>query len=129
MNKILKHALLVIGMIGFLSSCQYKFDIEPIIPPPDPGDKISFAEDVLPIWNTNDKCTSCHKAGATSPDLTPENAYNEVMGDYVDTEMPASSIIYIFPYPDNETHNWGTSYTTGEAAVVLQWIEQGALNN
>jgi len=129
MNKFFKHALLLIGLVGLFSSCQYKFNIEPIVPPIDPEDNISFSQHVIPIWNANDKCTSCHKTGSTTPDLTPENAYDEVMGGYVDTETPESSIIYAFPHPDTETHSWGTSYTTGEAATILQWIEQGALNN
>jgi hypothetical protein len=129
MNKLLKYALIVIGFVGFLSSCQYKFNIEPTVPPPDPEEKISFAADVVPIWNTNNKCTSCHKTGSTSPDLTPDNAYNEIMNGYVDTDAPESSVIYSAPNPDTDAHNWGTSYTSGEAAIILQWIEQGALNN
>ena len=129
MNKFLKYALLLIGLVGFFSSCQYKFNIEPTTVPPDPLDTIYFAQDVLPIWNSADKCTSCHKTGSTSPDLTPANAYSEVMNGYVDTANPESSVIYSAPHPDTEAHSWGTSYTNGEAAIVLQWIEQGAMNN
>lgn len=119
----------MIGAVLFITSCQYKFNIEPTTPPPDPEDTIYFSQDVLPVWNTNDKCTSCHKPGGPSPDLTPDNAYTEVMGGYVNTDTPESSVIYSAPHPDTDEHNWGTSYTHGEAAIVLQWIEQGALNN
>lgn len=112
-----------------VSSCQYKFTIEPVVPPPDPEEELSFIEDVIPIWNNNNKCTNCHKTGGTSPDLTPDNAYNEIISDYVDVDNPAESIIYAFPHPDTETHSWGTSYTSGEAAILLLWIEQGAKNN
>ncbi len=94
MNKFLTYTLLVIGMVGFFSSCQYKFNIEPIVPPPDPMDTIYFSQDVLPIWNNNDYCTSCHKAGATAPDLTSENAYSEVVPAYVNTDQADQSAIY-----------------------------------
>lgn len=121
--------LFVLGSLIFVTSCQYKFNIEPTTPPPDPEEKISFATDVVPIWNTNDKCTSCHKTGSTAPDLTSDNAYSEVMNGYVDIDNPESSVIYSAPNPDTDAHSWGTSYTSGEAAIILQWIEQGALNN
>jgi len=120
---------MIAGFTLFLASCQYKYTIEPVIPPPDPEEQLSFTENVIPIWNTNDKCTSCHNTGGTSPDLTPANAYNSIITDYIDVDNPEASIIYAFPHPDTDTHSWGTSYTSGEAAILLQWIEQGALNN
>lgn len=128
MNKLLKYTLLVIGLVGFFSSCQYKFNIEPIVPPPDPTDTIYFSQDVLPIWNINDNCTSCHKAGSTPPDLTTDNAYAAVVPDYVNSAQPDQSSIYTFTHPDTETHSW-KKYNSSEAAIILQWIEQGAINN
>lgn len=129
MRKLLIFLTVIIGLVLFLESCQYKSTIEPIIPPPDPTEPIYFATQVVPIWNTNDKCTKCHNTGGTAPDLTAANAYAAIIDSYVDVDNPASSIIYAFPHPDTDTHSWGTSYTLGEAAILLQWIEQGAVNN
>lgn len=128
MNKLLKYTLLVLGIIGFFSSCQYKFNVEPVVAPPNPMDTIYFSQDVAPIWNINDKCTSCHKTGSTAPDLTTDNAYAAVVPSYVNTDQANESSIYTFTHPDTETHSW-KKYTSSEAAIVLQWIEQGALNN
>jgi hypothetical protein len=110
------------------TSCQYKFNIEPTTPPPDPEETIYFSQDVLPIWNNNENCTSCHKSGGPSPDLTTENAYNEIMGGYVNTDTPENSSIYTATHPDTDSHDW-KKYSDSEAAIVLQWIEQGTLNN
>ena len=128
MNKLLKYTLLVFGLVGFFSSCQYKFNIEPIVPAPDPMDTIYFSQDVAPIWNTNDKCTSCHKAGETAPDLTTNNAYSAVVPDYINTDTPNESEIYTVTDPLSATHGW-KKYSSSEAAIILQWIEQGAQNN
>ena len=120
---------MITGFTLFLASCQYKFAIEPVIPAPEPTDVIYFSTQVVPIWTTDDKCTKCHYTGGTVPDLTPTNAYTAIINTYIDAGDPESSVIYAFPHPDTETHNWGESYTQGEAAIILQWIEQGALNN
>lgn len=119
---------MITGVTLFLASCQYKFNIEPVVAPPDPTDTIYFSQDVLPVWNDNNNCTSCHNTGGTAPDLSAANAYDEVMGGYVNTNTPEKSVIYTFTHPDSETHSW-KKYSSSEAAIVLQWIEQGALNN
>ena len=128
MNKLLKHALLMIGIIGFFSSCQYKFNIEPLIPPPNPLDTIYFSQDILPIWNTAENCISCHNTGGTAPDLTTANAFAAVVPDFVNTDTPNESKIYTVADPVTSTHSW-KKYTSSEAVTVLQWIEQGANNN
>lgn len=129
MRKTLLFLMMITGFVLFMASCQYKYTIEPIVPAPDPTDTIYFSSQVVPVWNTGDKCTKCHNTGGTAPDLTPDNAYNAIISTYVDVNNPEASIIYAFPHPDTDTHNWGESYTTSEAAIILQWIEQGALNN
>lgn len=127
MKKSLLYILIIAGVTLFLASCQYKFNIEPVAPPPDPTDTISFSLDVLPIFTTNDNCTRCHNTGGTAPDLTPNNAYNEIINGYVDVNTPSNSKIYTVPNPNSQGHS--NKYNTTEAAVVLQWIDQGALNN
>lgn len=130
MNKILLQAITVLTIIVFAASCQYKFIMEPEQkPPPDPEDTISFANDVVPIFNTDAYCTSCHTTGGTSPDLTPDNAYNSLIsGGYVNTDDPEESSIYKTPHPDTDSHTW-KKYKAGDPPIVLQWIEQGALDN
>ena len=122
-----KHPIFLILILFsvFASSCKYDFILpEVVVPVTD----VSFAEDVAPIFSNNDKCTSCHKPGGTSPDLTAANAYAQIMANYVNTASPAESVIYALPAPSTSTHNW-KKYTVGEAALILKWIEEGAENN
>lgn len=117
--------LVLILFSVFISSCKYDYILpEVVVPVSD----VSFSEDVAPIFSNGSKCTSCHKAGGTAPDLTAANAYAQISANYVNKTSPAESIIYAFPAPTTSTHNW-KKYTASEAALVLQWIEEGAENN
>lgn len=109
----------------FISSCKYD-SILPEVVVPVTG--VSFAKDVAPIFSTGDKCTSCHKAGATAPDLTSVNAFAQITASYINKTTPAESVIYAYPAPGTTTHT-RKKYTAGEAAVILQWITEGAKNN
>lgn len=130
MSKLIQNLIVVLAIIAFATSCQYKFIVEPVPPPPAPGDTTSFSLDVVPVWNNGNNCTSCHSTGGQKPDLTPDNAYNSIMSmGLVDTANPELSIIYVHPNANNTaSHNW-KKYTNTEAATVLQWIEEGAKNN
>lgn len=108
-----------------MSSCQYKFIVEPVIPPPDPTDTISFSQEIEPIW-TDQGCTGCHP-GTIQPDLTTGNAYSSITGmGLVNTAEPTDSKIYYYPMPDGSHY---AKYTTSQGALILLWIEQGALDN
>lgn len=126
MKKILLQATTVFVIIVFAASCQYKFIVEPVVPPPDPEDTISFSQQIVPIFS-DQGCTGCHNTGGTPPDLTPDNAYNSItsMG-LVDTDTPPESKIYYYPLPDGKHY---AKYTSSQAALILGWIEQGALDN
>ena len=122
-----KHPILLILIVFslFISSCKYDYILPEVVPPVVTG--VSFLKQVAPIFSTGDKCISCHKAGATSPDLTAANAFAQISG-LINTATPAESKLYSFPSPATSTHTW-KKYTEGEAAIVLQWITEGAKNN
>jgi len=126
MNKKIIYSIGIIAIIVFATSCQYKFIVEPVVPPPDPTDTISFSQQIVPIFSEQG-CTGCHNAGGQQPDLTPDNAYNSItsMG-LVNTGDPVASKIYYYPLPDGSHF---AKYTSAQAALILQWIEQGALDN
>ncbi len=126
MNKKLIYSIGIIAIIVFATSCQYKFIVEPVIPPPDPTDTISFSQQIVPIFSEQG-CTGCHNTGGQQPDLTADNAYNSIMSTgLVNTDDPVASKIYYYPLPDGSHY---AKYTSAQAALVLQWIEQDALNN
>lgn len=130
MKKPLVYLLIVTGIIVFLGSCEYDFiQPEPAPPPPDPTDTISFASEVVPIWDNNN-CTNCHQPGGVNQlDLTAANAYSSLtsLGLY-NTNDPESSRIYTFPNPTTGEHSFKYANET-EADIILQWITQGAMNN
>lgn len=131
--KILRIILMVFVITSLLSGCSYNFIVPeevPIIDPDDPdAPQVSFADDIIPIWNNNNNCTSCHKTGGQKPDLTPANAYASVNSTrYINSSTPEESKIYKYPHPDTSTHVT-KKYNAAQAALVLAWIQQGAKNN
>ena len=128
-NRILNLLLVSLAMTAMLASCEYEFIPVPQPPPPVYTDTISFAAGILPIFNTNNNCTSCHNTGGQQPDLTPNHAFSSIMDlGLVDLATPESSILYDFPRPGTSTHTW-KKYTQSQSEDILEWIRQGALNN
>ena len=126
MKKILTIAIILASFIMILNSCQYKFVVEPEIPPPNPEDTISFSQEIIPVFDIQG-CTSCHSTNGQQPDLTADNAYSSIIGmGLVATDDPPSSIIYQKPLHDGDHY---AKYTSAQSAIVLVWIEQGALDN
>lgn len=121
--------ILLAALIGLFSasmvSCEYEFiEVEEV----DINEPVSFSEDILPIFTSNDNCTACHKPGQTSPDLTPGAAYNSIVPNLINTTDPSTSKIYQYPNPSSATHGF-KKYTQVQAGKVLAWITQGAENN
>jgi hypothetical protein len=116
-------SLLLAAFVLLFSGCEYDYvepDNVPIVT------KVSFSGDVVPIFNSSCNFPGCHSAGAVSPDLTPDNAYQSLLtNDMVNTENPGSSELYT-------SMNNGSmkKYSTPDKTkIILAWIEQGALDN
>ncbi len=127
MPKLMVIVVLVM-LISLTNSCTYKF-VEPESIGLNPTDTVSFSTQIIPIFTSNNNCTTCHKPGATSPDLTAANAYNELNSkNLIDLNDAANSKIYYYCEPSSTSHSW-KKYSENEAAAVLLWITQGAHNN
>ena len=104
--------------LAFSTGCYYD---QVYVAPPE--HQISYAEEIQPLWDTKG-CMTCHDTGRTEPILTPAVSYNNIVPSKVDLANPPNSIIYTvlggFMKGD---------ITSEDEAVVLKWIEQGALNN
>lgn len=106
----------------FIGGCKYDFILSVEVPPVDNGGQpISFATQIVPIFA--EKCNSCHNAQA--PVLTADVAYSKLVPQYVNTATPASSKVYV--NASAGTHYAKVSAT--QAALILQWITEGAKNN
>ena len=131
--KTLKLLFALFVCTFLFSQCTYDFIIPeeiPVIDPDDPNaEVISFSNAIVPIFTTNNNCTSCHDTGGQIPDLTAANAYSALNSTrYINSDNPAESRIYTVPHPDQSGHSQ-KKYTAAQAALVLGWIQQGAKNN
>jgi hypothetical protein len=108
----------------FIGGCKYDFITPDYVPPVKAG--VSFSTQVAPIFSTGDKCTSCHNTGGQTPDLTPVNAYSQIVPDLVNTSSPENSVI--LTKPGSSSHSW-KDYTATERSIILTWVTEGAKNN
>ena len=110
------------------TSCYYdEMPPEAEIPIPD---VISYSNDIQPLWDQD--CVSCHKTGATAPDLTAANSYSALLTNnkYVISGNAAGSKLHKSLVGDGAAimptvGKWSDS----KIALVDKWINDGALNN
>jgi hypothetical protein len=113
----------------FLGGCYYDWIVPEEVPTIPDDVEVSFAQSILPIFNTGNNCTACHRSGGTSPDLTTANAYNQLnTSKYINLTTPEESAIYKVPNASAAKQHHKV-YTAQQAALVLAWIKQGAKNN
>jgi len=109
--------LLLLGMWA----CEY----ETIVPGEINIDgPVSFSEDIAPVLDQ--QCSGCH-SGATSPDLRLEKSWSELnTNNLVNTGSPADSKLV---NKIESGHGTSGNLTALEKAMILRWIEEGALDN
>ena len=130
MKKIFRISatILLVSLVALFASCEKDYYVPDTENVPDPTDTIFYSIDIQPIWDANCTGGPCH-GGIISPNLTPSKSYDALLNGnkkYVDQTTPETSIIYT-KITGGESME---KYTQpGDAETILQWIEQGALNN
>lgn len=124
MKKIIQ--LLFIGVIGLsLKSCYYDEALpEPEIPVEE---GLTFKADIAPILSA---CTSCHKSGSISPELSNTLvAYNKLFPNYVTKGDPSSSKLYTRASGNTTgTHpEVSVKLSATDLAYLKKWITDGAV--
>ena len=110
------------------TSCYYdEMPPEAVIPIPE---TVSYSRDVQPLWDQD--CISCHKSGATAPDLTSANSYSALVTNnkYVIPGNALGSKLHKSLVGDGAAimppaGKWNDS----KIELVDKWINAGALNN
>lgn len=124
-----RNIFFILALVALVfTGCKYDFILPVEVPPIDNGGQpISFASQVVPIFSKGDKCTQCHKAGGLgTPDLSnPATIYSLIVPKYVNTSNPSSSTIYV----NASSGSHFAKVSAGDAALILQWITEGAQNN
>ena len=109
-------------VVLLLSSCQYDEVLPPVVEIPD--DPVSYELDIQPFFDA--KCNQCH-GGSIPPNLSATASYNTlVTGNWIDTDNPSNSRIYQSVDVGGSMESYATPT---EVALLLLWIEQGALDN
>ncbi len=127
MKKIIQYVLMLTVSL-MATSCYYdEMPPEAVIPIPD---VVSYTKDIQPLWDQD--CVSCHKPGATAPDLSVANSYLALTKNnkYVIPGNAASSSLHKSLVADGAsimptTGKWSDS----KIELVDKWINDGALNN
>ena len=123
----MKKIILILALFaGFLAwqSCEYEWvETEAVVIP----DTVSFANDIIPIFDRGCDASVCHGTGGIPPILTPEEAYTSLFEEnQIDLNTPENSILYTKMAPGGSMNKYTQP---GETELVLKWIQQGALNN
>jgi hypothetical protein len=117
MKKLTILPVLLISLLIF-SGCKYDFILPEEVPVVN---DVKFSTQIVPIFA--EKCVLCHNS--QTPVMTSDVAYSQLVPNYVNTTAPSSSKIYTVP--TSGTH--GATLSAAQAALILQWITEGAKNN
>jgi len=128
-NKTIMWAILVVAAFTFLSGC-YKDKTVIFDTTEEITRTVTFAGDIIPIFNKSCNLSGCHSTGGKSPDLSASNAFNSLSaGNYLNTGDPQSSTIYQWITGKKSTPMPVGGINKDYNALILAWIKQGAQNN
>jgi hypothetical protein len=126
-NKFIK-IIAVFLMLFLFSQCYYD-SLLPELTEPVVGE-VSFQGDIISIFNESCNYSGCHNQGGITPDLSVSNAYNSLInGNYIDTAVPEDSELYQWMTDNRSLSMPLDGPNAGYNALVLKWIQQGAINN
>ncbi|MCB0551619.1 MAG: cytochrome c [Phaeodactylibacter sp.] len=129
--SILAFAALLLSALG-PSACTSEAGILVIEPPDiDTTVQVSFAEEIIPLFNQSCNFSGCHNTGGAAPDLTPANAYEALInGSYINTETPGDSELMQWLLGNGGRQVMPINGKDDEiVSKVLTWITQGAKDN
>ena len=115
---------LLIAMLMFVSCA--KDTLVPAQSNINPNLIVSFKDTIQPIFTAGCMGSSCH-SGFVDPNLSAGHAYNSLTsGNFINTGTPVESELYLEMEPGG---GMSSHCTADQAALVLAWIKQGALDN
>ena len=123
-GKLLFQVIVMLSLGLFFTNCtRDQFES------PQP-ENVSFKNDLIPLFNNSCNSIGCHNNGGIYPDLSEENAYDEITGrGLIDDEFPENSLLYRRMI-DNETPMPIAGLLLEyQSQQVLVWIQEGHLNN
>lgn len=127
MKRAFKYSIVIILLVVGFTGC-YKDIIKPefAADPEGPPQRVSFKNELAPLFNTNCALAGCHVSGAHKPYLALDISYTEIVnGGFVNTAVPKESRLYQMVYGSM------AQYIPAKAdkQKVYDWIRNGAPNN
>lgn len=127
MKKIIQYVIMLAVSL-MATSCYYdEIPAEAVIPIPD---VVSYSKDIQPLWDQD--CVSCHKTGATAPDLSAANSYLALTANskYVISGNATGSKLHKSLVGDGAAiMPTAGKWSDSKIALVDKWITDGALKN
>lgn len=91
---------------------------------------VTFAGDIIPIFENSCSLSGCHNTGGIAPDLSSANSFTSLTnGGYIDVANPEISKLYGLVSGTLSPVMPVSGADPIIAATVLAWIKQGAQNN
>jgi hypothetical protein len=129
-KKSIIGSMLVCAVVFLMSGCYKDKTVIFDTPADEITRTVTFAADIIPIFNTSCAVSGCHSAGGKAPDLTSDKAFNALaIGGYVNAGDPESSVIYQWLIGKKSTQMPVGGINKDYNALILAWIKQGAQNN
>jgi hypothetical protein len=92
--------------------------------------KVTFSQDLIPMFDKSCNTSGCHSQGGQTPNLTASNAFSSLtIGNYINKATPENSILYQKMIGKRGTPMPPSGSNKDYNALVLAWIKQGANNN
>lgn len=128
----LKRQWVFLGLMisGALVSCTDYVNVKPEVVVPT---SVKFSANIIPIFDARCNKSPCHAKGAQAPDLTAAQAYTSLtLYGYVDPDAAAADTAYARTsdfYQIISTGPMKDKATDQDRALILKWIQEGALDN
>jgi hypothetical protein len=93
--------------------------------------EMSFATDIIPIFEKSCALSGCHSSGGKVPDLSSANAFNSLInGSYIKANDPDNSELMLWLTGKKPAvMPLGAGPNQEINAKIYAWIKQGAKNN
>lgn len=126
MKKIIFKTAVFIGVL-FMSGCYRDVILpETAVDPDGPPQAVSYAADLIPVFNSKCALSGCHVSGGHKPYLNTALSYAQIVnGGFVNTNIPKESILYKMVYGDMRIYIPSAT----DRQKVYDWIRNGAPNN
>jgi hypothetical protein len=93
--------------------------------------ELSFATDIIPIFQSSCALSGCHASGGHAPDLSKANAFSSLSsGGYFKAGDPDNSVVMLWlTGKKSPVMPLGSGPNQTINANIYAWINQGAKNN